>query len=851
MFFPAALLTLAACALGQKSYTINIGTGSAGIGISTTSLTINVGDNVVWANTGISIKEVQQEAGPSDCTPMKNALFGTTQLFPGSQYAYTFRNTTTAYFYINSVLNDCSQGADGVIHVQTPPSPSPSPQASATVTGGGGGNGNNNHTVSNGGNGGNHTVTNGGNNTNKPVGTKTASAGASATEGGNGGNGGGPNVLPTNPGGFPAGSPVPEAPLTPPASHLAKRRISECHGASGESDDLSQGGGVFKRQASHADVRKALLLHTLPDEDMPAEAQSDAQSDVKAPPASYPLPILQQPIQPSMHSFLDRMSSIPLIHSTLSSITSTYEATKNANSVMKSSAEMVESSTMAVLNSLEPALTPFDRFACTQLDKFGFGTTPTPTPASMTPTQDIQMECMDDSRSDSSHPTTASYSFREGDRNLSQREGSIRSESNVPFYDHHEPLLHETPHYEDPKEMEIPYHEQHQQQPSVQNPQHLSEIIFSVMPFRRHRSGSVSSTVSSCSSTGSASTVGYESFASSTPYSMASSLQESTSSSPVTSEASSQLPLQQETGNSSTAPTITRKPRGMWTTVVQGVQSNLGAMVVSEDTVRALKWCLKLLQEAARYIEAQVDILRRYLASYLKNYRSIDDPSASPITPEPNSPTTNNNNTANAQANTDLHTAISSVTQEIVHALKFVVDMLVRHASSRLPPPAKKRVREFILQLPSQFNTLATDFNTHPPPTPQNGPTDTDATAESISAAAVAAEKDAQRVLTLAAESSAMLKNVMHVFSQTVSGAEAVLGRTVESDDSGMPSMAGLKISGAAVAGNGGGGEVGVAVAAAAESRPVGVQIPLSIQQHLMQNQEKQQQPQEMELDLD
>ncbi|KAJ3064119.1 hypothetical protein HDU98_000146 [Podochytrium sp. JEL0797] len=635
----------------------------------------------------------------------------------------------------------------------------------------------------------------------------------------------------------------------PPASHLAKRRISECHGGGG---DASQGNGVFKRQASHADVRAA-LLERHPDEALAAEALRDmaARPLTQLPLPSYPLPPLQQPAYPSTHTFLDRMSSIPLIHSGLSSITSVYEATKNASAVMKYSAETVENSTKAVLNSLEPALAPFDRFACNQLDKLGFGvtgTTPTPTPASMAPTHDLHMESMDDSRSDSSHPTTASYSFAtsgEGDRNLSQREGSIRSESNGPFYDNHGALLQQNQHFEEPKEIVMQDH----QQPLVQTPQHLSEIMFSVLPFRRHRSSSVSSNVSSVSSTSSVSTVGYESLATSagqsTPYSMAPPLQQSTSSSPVSSESSSQLPPSQET--LSTAPMIARKPRGMWTSVVQGVQSNLGAMVVNEDTVRALKWCLKMLQVAARNIEAQVELLRRYLASYLQNFhRSIanqeptahPDPSTPPITPEPN-PTNN----ANAQANTDLHSAISSVTQEVVSTLKFVVDMLVRHASSRLPPPAKKRVRDFILKLPSQFNSLATDFNTHPS-TPQNAPVNDTA---AIAAAAVAAENDAQRVLTLAAESGAMLKNVMNVFSQTVSGAEAVLGRTVASDDAAMPSIAGLKISAAAGAA---GGEIGATEAA--ESRPAGVQIPLSMQQHLSQHQKQQQQQQhEMELDLD
>ena len=68
--------------------------------------------------------------------------------------------------------------------------------------------------------------------------------------------------------------------------------------------------------------------------------------------------------------FLRRMSNIlPLVNR----ISTVYEATKNASTVVKYSAESVESGvkTIArpVLDKLEPALTPLDRFACSQLDK--------------------------------------------------------------------------------------------------------------------------------------------------------------------------------------------------------------------------------------------------------------------------------------------------------------------------------------------------------------------------------------------------------------------------------------------------------------------------------------------------
>ncbi|KAJ3193641.1 hypothetical protein HDU82_002750, partial [Entophlyctis luteolus] len=285
--------------------------------------------------------------------------------------------------------------------------------------------------------------------------------------------------------------------------------------------------------------------------------------------------------------------------------------------------------------------------------------------------------------------------------------------------------------------------------------------------------------------------------------------------------------------------------------------------------------------EAAKNIEGQVDFLRRYLASYLQSFQQ-----PSPLENSADDHPTDNS----TQAVSDLNTAISMVTQEVVGTLKLVVEMLVKHASSRLPPPARRRVREFILRLPNRWSSLANDIGTPGVGTPQ--PT-LSATASSTSLASMADHtsssrsapmaglssgsafpeqsdssmptaatsssvtpiqihapppslaaattpptplsadcggaagptasplpSEAQRVLTLAAESSAMLKNVMHVFSQTVIGAEAVLGRTVE-DDATLPSISGLRI-----AGNGRAGPVAAAAAAPGQPTPPPATVP-------------------------
>jgi hypothetical protein len=80
----------------------------------------------------------------------------------------------------------------------------------------------------------------------------------------------------------------------------------------------------------------------------------------------------EQDIPEEPKVFIQRVSTIPLLSSLGHSIGNAYEATKNASRVVKYSAESVESGvksiSVPVLHSLEPALAPLDRFACSQLD---------------------------------------------------------------------------------------------------------------------------------------------------------------------------------------------------------------------------------------------------------------------------------------------------------------------------------------------------------------------------------------------------------------------------------------------------------------------------------------------------
>lgn len=70
---------------------------------------------------------------------------------------------------------------------------------------------------------------------------------------------------------------------------------------------------------------------------------------------------------PESPNLMERMATLPIINS----LGNVYEKSKTIR-VVKYSAESAESLLKPVLVTLEPALAPLDRFACSQLDKLGF-----------------------------------------------------------------------------------------------------------------------------------------------------------------------------------------------------------------------------------------------------------------------------------------------------------------------------------------------------------------------------------------------------------------------------------------------------------------------------------------------
>lgn len=140
---------------------------------------------------------------------------------------------------------------------------------------------------------------------------------------------------------------------------------------------------------------------------------------------------------------------------------------------------------------------------------------------------------------------------------------------------------------------------------------------------------------------------------------------------------------------SSARPTIKTPPSSSsaWQQLVVHASSAAGstAAVISEESMKCLKYCLSWLQYAMRHIEQQMNVLRDFLVS-LASSQQQQQHSLAPHHP-----------------NNNMHRShLSSIKKDIVDTLRKVVDVISRYASNSLPHQAKMAVRGFILDLPGR-----------------------------------------------------------------------------------------------------------------------------------------------------
>ncbi|KAG1322921.1 hypothetical protein G6F62_009965 [Rhizopus arrhizus] len=179
-------------------------------------------------------------------------------------------------------------------------------------------------------------------------------------------------------------------------------------------------------------------------------------------------------------------------------------------------------------------------------------------------------------------------------------------------------------------------------------------------------------------------------------------------------------------------------PRSRWHQIVLHASSAAGttAAVISEESMKCLKYCLNWLQYASQHIEQQINLLRRYLVS-------LTDPQAV-IHQQPD------------------HT-LSKIKKEIVDTLRKLVEVISKYAGTGLPEQAKASVRSFILALPSRWAILHSK-TTSPAASPALKPTEI-------------TQETSIKLLSFGSESIEMIQSVAHVFSDTIDRAELWLSR--------------------------------------------------------------------------
>ncbi|KAI9469726.1 MAG: transcription factor Opi1-domain-containing protein [Benjaminiella poitrasii] len=186
--------------------------------------------------------------------------------------------------------------------------------------------------------------------------------------------------------------------------------------------------------------------------------------------------------------------------------------------------------------------------------------------------------------------------------------------------------------------------------------------------------------------------------------------------------------------------------RSKWHQIVMHASSAAGttAAVISEESMKCLKYCLSWLQYASQHIDQQMTLLREFLVSF----------------------TSNNNKSVALNDNSNV--TLTRIKKEIVDTLRKVVEVISKYAGSGLPEQAKAAVRGFILALPTRWamlNSKTVSPSASPSLRPINSNNDTHVQETSI------------KLLNFGGESIEMIHSVSDVFSDTIERAELWLER--------------------------------------------------------------------------
>ncbi|OAD05908.1 hypothetical protein MUCCIDRAFT_79024 [Mucor lusitanicus CBS 277.49] len=179
-----------------------------------------------------------------------------------------------------------------------------------------------------------------------------------------------------------------------------------------------------------------------------------------------------------------------------------------------------------------------------------------------------------------------------------------------------------------------------------------------------------------------------------------------------------------------------------WQQLVVGAGSAAGstAAVVSEESMKCLRYCVSWLQYAIRHLGQQMSLLRGFLVSLATN--------------------------SNQQQQQPM--VLATIKKDMVSTLRKVIDIITCYASNALPYQAKATIRGTILNLPSRWASLYEETNTANDDVIQQQTN----TNESYKQ-----EDVALRLLAFGQESSDMLGSIHTVIDDTIQRAESWLER--------------------------------------------------------------------------
>ncbi|EMD38991.1 hypothetical protein CERSUDRAFT_112701 [Gelatoporia subvermispora B] len=358
--------------------------------------------------------------------------------------------------------------------------------------------------------------------------------------------------------------------------------------------------------------------------------------------------------QPEDSDFVSRMSNIPIVNSALRA----YEQSKASSRVVKYGAEMMESSVKSISRPVIERLpvNQLDEFACRQLDRLE------------TYTRRASSQERERGRSTSRDNERDSSRGRRDSRDVSMsRSGSRgRSDREWPEGEHERwgdglsvPSSGQGPHSRTPTPRSHPF-------PIFGQPPYT--IARAPDPYPSHPLPGLS-------------------------------IQTLPSGAALTASAAAES----ISGNAGGTDSQQVAQRSRWQAML--LEAGGISAAVSDESMRRLRFCLQWLQYATSHIDAQILVLRNFIASLQIHSSSSSGPSGAPISAQ------------------HLRT-LNAAKRDVVDTLRQVVDVVSRYAGGALPEPARSRVRSFILCLPRRFSQAAGVDATSPtsPTIPSSGP---------------------------------------------------------------------------------------------------------------------------------